>query len=552
MRSFWALPAVLRIALASPHAFSVFDDLLAYPQYEIEFPNSFVIDHEASALLSQSASRINPSATPKSKETQELSKPGTQAHPPSSEDIPLDQTYETIFLEGRRYLCSIPIIPEEEPVNATASKQAKAEEEKELARATDKGWELLSGMKGQCMYYLSGWWSYSFCYQDKIKQFHQLPPSRGVPLYPPVEDTTEGSYILGRFPSVESGKKGKAKKKEVRKRLGSEEESKDVVNDEGKKAKKHNVEVGSTLEVAKLVTKGGSTYMVQKLSGGTECDLTGKERKIEVQFHCNPTVGDKISIIKETSTCTYLMVIFTSRLCHDVAFLPTKENHAHQISCQPVITESERPEWTLRQIEEEKLDQAHILALENENPLREMTQGADGVSKRRPVIGGIEVGAQAFVGSEGKIIEKGVIVGGGKETYIDTVADSSGKQMSVAEMKKLNIDDPEHVEELKKNVKEYAGTRGWKLDLVDTPRGHQFRGVIEVEEGEEDGTEKKINIKKTEGKENGDKDKGSTQGMKKNGETKGKKEKLAVTKKGAEKQEEESQEGSEEVYKDEL
>jgi hypothetical protein len=32
MRNFWALPAVLRIALANQHAFSVFDDLLAFPQ----------------------------------------------------------------------------------------------------------------------------------------------------------------------------------------------------------------------------------------------------------------------------------------------------------------------------------------------------------------------------------------------------------------------------------------------------------------------------------------------------------------------------------------
>lgn len=32
MKNFWALPAFLRIALASQHAFSVFDDLLAFPQ----------------------------------------------------------------------------------------------------------------------------------------------------------------------------------------------------------------------------------------------------------------------------------------------------------------------------------------------------------------------------------------------------------------------------------------------------------------------------------------------------------------------------------------
>jgi hypothetical protein len=32
MRNFWALPAVLRIAVASQHTFSVFDDILAFPQ----------------------------------------------------------------------------------------------------------------------------------------------------------------------------------------------------------------------------------------------------------------------------------------------------------------------------------------------------------------------------------------------------------------------------------------------------------------------------------------------------------------------------------------
>ena len=32
-----------------------------------------------------------------------------------------------------------------------------------------------------------------------------------------------------------------------------------------------------------IVQRGESRYLVQKLAGGTVCDLTGKERKIEVQ-----------------------------------------------------------------------------------------------------------------------------------------------------------------------------------------------------------------------------------------------------------------------------
>jgi protein OS-9 len=176
-------------------------------------------------------------------------------------------------LGGQRYLCSIPVIPEEVPQNSTATaEQVKAEEEKELMRAADRGWELLDGMQGECIYFLSGWWSYSFCYKDEVKQFHQLPPSRGVPIYPPVEDTSVKSYVLGRF------KGGKKKGKESRKTLGREEGSKEenVVDDEGK-------DEGRGVVLSKLETKGSTRYMVQKLSGGTECDLTGRERKIEVQ-----------------------------------------------------------------------------------------------------------------------------------------------------------------------------------------------------------------------------------------------------------------------------
>lgn len=186
-----------------------------------------------------------------------------------------------MVLGGQRYLCSIPIIPEEQPQNSTASaEQAKAEEEKELMRATDRGWQLLEGMKEDCIYYLSGWWSYSFCYKDEVKQFHQLPPSRGVPNYPPVEDTSVKSFILGRFPEKE--KKAKHQK-QAQKTLGNNQGSKENMDDEGNVKKEESKLEGMGLEVSKLETKGNSRYMVQRLTGGTECDLTGKERKIEVQ-----------------------------------------------------------------------------------------------------------------------------------------------------------------------------------------------------------------------------------------------------------------------------
>lgn len=446
--------------------------------------------------------------------------------------------------------------------NTTSAEEAKAEEEKELLRATDRGWELLEGMRGSCIYYLSGWWSYSFCYKNEVKQFHQLPPSRGVPIYPPVEDTSVHSFVLGRF----SNKDEKKKKDNTRKTLGNEAGSKESLDDEGNAPDEEE----KALEIPRLESKGSSRYMVQRLTDGTECDLTGKPRKIDVQvrrlsiytrtiahttqFHCNPQSADRIAMIKETSTCSYLMVIDTPRLCHDVAFLPPQKNLAHPITCQAVIPAADAEEWEAATLEAKARETKRLLALAesednaNTNPLRDITDGLEGSTKRGPIIGGIEVGAQALVGGEGKVIEKSVVVGGGKETYVGTVAASDGTQMSKEEMKRLNIPDPKDVEKLKGNLRKLAGKKGWKLDLVDTPRGREFRGIIEAEDADEEAPK---------GKEGG-KDEKDGKAAKKE-----KTEKGAGKGMGAGKQEQatadpvpeeekEFQEGSEEVYKDEL
>jgi protein OS-9 len=239
------------------------------------WPDTYVTENDATSLLSH-ASPSSSSAIPDSQETQELSKRDKAAQTPLGEDA-LEHTYEAVVLQGQRYLCSIPIIPEEVPQNSTTTaEEAKAEEEKELVRATDRGWELLEGMRGSCIYYLSGWWSYSFCYKKEVavKQFHQLPPSRGVPLYPPVEDTSVHSFVLGKYQQEE-----KSKKDDARKTLGGEQGSKETLDDEG------NVkdDADKALGLPRLESKGSSRYMVQRLSGGTECDLTGRARKIDVQ-----------------------------------------------------------------------------------------------------------------------------------------------------------------------------------------------------------------------------------------------------------------------------
>jgi protein OS-9 len=258
------------------------------------WPDTYVTENDATSLLSQHTSPSSSSSIASSQETQELSKRDKPSDAPHAEDA-LEHTYEAVVLEGQRFLCSIPMIPDEVPQNSTTTaEEAKAEEEKELVRASDRGWELLEGMKGSCIYYLSGWWSYSFCYKDEVKQFHQLPPSRGVPIYPPQEDTSVHSFVLGRYPREE-----KAKKANARKTLGSEQGSKETMDDEG------NVqdEAEKGLEVPRLESKGSSRYMAQRLSGGTECDLTGRPRKIDVQVR-RDIILHSISANTSSSTAT--------------------------------------------------------------------------------------------------------------------------------------------------------------------------------------------------------------------------------------------------------
>lgn len=40
------------------------------------------------------------------------------------------------------------------PMNAAEKELSKVKEEKELARATDRGWELLSDLEGKCLYFV--------------------------------------------------------------------------------------------------------------------------------------------------------------------------------------------------------------------------------------------------------------------------------------------------------------------------------------------------------------------------------------------------------------
>jgi protein OS-9 len=251
--------------------------LITPTQYEVIISDNVITEEHAKSALQAMASRhhgsqttnlhTEPHPTPESSlHRLHDSKNGGETHLRLDDDI---LSYEDMTLNDRRYLCSIPRIPDTEAAK-NSTKTSPEDEEKELARATSRGWELLKSMEGNCLYFYSGWWSYSFCYGQGVRQFHQLPPGKGIPIYPPVEDKNVDAYVLGKYEDAVGGGKPKS--------LDGGEEGKT-----GSAGSADSSSAEKETGLAKLETKGEMRYLVQKLGGGTTCDLTGKERRIEVQ-----------------------------------------------------------------------------------------------------------------------------------------------------------------------------------------------------------------------------------------------------------------------------
>lgn len=387
-----------------------------------------------------------------------------------------------MILNDKPYLCSIPSVPPPS-TNSTNQARAASEETAELARATDRGYDLLRSMSGSCLYFISGWWSYSFCYNTHVKQFHQLPPGKGTPIFPPVEDPSTPSYVLGKFG-------------EVRNRF-EDVDGVDAGRDAGLPPQEG--EEGMTTEIQAKGTSS-SRYLSQKLSGGTTCDLTGSPRRVEIQFHCHPQSVDRIGWIKEVLTCSYLMIVYTARLCNDVAFLPPREERAEGIICREVVKDEEVPDWQRRKSAEAERKLVGETAA---------TATANGGGGRLPVVGGIEVGGMKLVGTEGKRLEPpqhvhpgshghgGMHGGGGgggnhhdRTNVIELIsrepADKGGqvKKLSDKDLRKLGL-DPKVVDEARREVEDVAKGKGWRLEVFEIDGRKELRGVVDSDEGDE-------------------------------------------------------------------
>lgn len=467
----------IRLCEGRQPGFSVHHDLLAYPQFEVVFSDTYISDPEAQALLDR-ADAAHPSYDAGLASQTDITSSTVRPAADHDRDLrhtglggPVAESYEIMSMPPHRYLCAIPVIEPPQAPNKTATDLAKAEEARELERASAHGLELINELDGVCLYYMSGWWSYRFCYGQDVVQYHAIASS--VKGGPPTRDANTAEYVLGRVPDPHVASRSS--------RRGQQQRQRDD----------QNPPAAPTSPSTELQVKGDQRYLVQKMGDGTICDLTGRERTIEVQYHCSPgSTQDRIGWIKEVTTCSYLMMVNTPRLCVDVAFLPPKEERANIISCRAIVADSEQAEWHARKTLEAKAA---------------MVGQAKEAAKAPIVIGGVQVGARQLIGNgeDGKEAPKlspprnfrgSSSKGGGLNELVEIIATAAGKDeggeiqiLTEEQLKALDL-SPEVIDNLKKEIQKLAGDRGWKLELVEVPGadGRELLGIIDDDEDEDE------------------------------------------------------------------
>jgi protein OS-9 len=506
-------------------------------QFEVVFSDHYISEKDAQSLLEYNIEHPTFSADSSQPTISDAGGSATAEdghdgrYAATQSESPL--TYEVMNMPPHRYLCAIPVIEPPSPENQTATELAKAEEARELGRAAASGWNLLSQLEDTCLYFMSGWWSYRFCNNREIVQFHALP---STPMgKPPQRDPHAAEYVLGQASLPETSETHSTS-------------SRSAADDEK--------------PPAELQVKGDQRYLVQKLEGGTICDLTGRARTIEVQYHCVPGMqNDRIGWIKEVTICAYVMVINTPRLCDDVAFLPPEENKANPITCR-LITDDEKqapPLIDQHPTNFPKLSEPIEQEEEEWDELQHHTlNGETTTTTTTPVtVGGVLVGGRKSLSAGDQDGQPPIVLTPPRnymntqqatEQLIKVLVQAASKEdggkvdrLSKEELEKLNI-KLDMVEEMEEEMRRLAGDAGWQLEIVggvdDDER--QLRGWLHEDGEDDDGVDE--NAK---GKKSGDKGEEKKKGL---GGKKGK-----GTDGGKRKKKGQDDEGSEEqFFKEEL
>lgn len=302
------------------HSSLIPEDPHAFPKYDVTFLNGLPVLNETAERWLRDGLQggllefieepwvTNTSPWSKLKGIDPAEPSQSLSSSPSREPEPVFKLELMKMGPDHSYLCLVPPVP---PISDNPPQIEDSSEETTLIQS----WNLLQALSGKCLYHRQGWFTYSYCHNSHVRQFREAAHTHPHPIgHKPEEDAEWEAYTLGQAPAT------------------TPESGADLTVAE------QNV-LATNLELAR---GAGSRYLIQRWGDGTVCDKTGREREIEIQFHCSMTVTDTILFIKETTTCHYVLVIQTPRLCGDPAFRSRRDfQEQSTIRCREIIQSAE-------------------------------------------------------------------------------------------------------------------------------------------------------------------------------------------------------------------
>lgn len=258
-------------------AFSVYRDLHSSPMFTVnDNPDSYLLEDQVQAFISSVSAQDNVEV-------------------------------EIMKHDNKTFVCTLPVTPE--PLTESENTVDLVQwNETELAQAKSDAVKRLSVLKDTCIHHRISWFTYTFCYDREVSQYHaegSLLQTHERPI--PSDDVM--FFYLGKFTHKPNG-------------------------DANYKTR--------------VKFDGDRNYLSYSLNGGTLCDLTGRNRSVEVQFYCYPDVPDSILYIKEIRSCEYQLGIATNKLCSNPVFAGPEKEEALKVECQQVLQSSDIASWKER------------------------------------------------------------------------------------------------------------------------------------------------------------------------------------------------------------
>ncbi|EJU05423.1 hypothetical protein DACRYDRAFT_113549 [Dacryopinax primogenitus] len=274
------------------------EDIYSYPRYRVSFLNGFPVSNATAERWLKDGLEGGESEF-MGENSDGWGKQGQIEGSAEDTNSPLRSRLERMALEpNQSYLC---LLPSSAPSTPTPPETFPTHHSNPIA-----SWPLLEPLNGKCFYLRQGWFTYSYCHNDQVRQFREMahshphPPGGRIP----EEDPNYEAYTLGVSPMH------------------------NVENWELALQIQNNLELRGT----------GKRYLVQTWSDGTVCDKSGRGREVEIQFHCSMTTTDGILLVKETRTCQYVLVLQTPRLCSEPGFRSERDAEpVNVVHCREVV-----------------------------------------------------------------------------------------------------------------------------------------------------------------------------------------------------------------------